>query len=506
MGEDPLGLDPETMRRLGYQTVDLLVDRLAEPATSRRCAARRPRRWPAGWRATARGPAALRGLLEQLATDVLPFISRSDHPGSSPSSPAAGPGPARSATSSPAPPTSTPAPGWRPPGPSQLELTVLDWFKEWIGYPEEAAGVLVCGGSAANMTALACAREALLGAMSRPTWSPTCPTRPTPRWRARPGCSASGPTRCACCRSDERFRMRPRRCAAAIDADSAPVGGRCSWPRPPGATNTGAVDPLRGAGRALPRARRVAARRRGLRRVRDADRARPAVRWPGIELADSVTLDPHKWLYQPFECGCLLVRDGPAAARGVRDQPVYLKDTAAAERRGELRRSRLAAHADVARAQAVAVAAVLRRRRVPPRRSTARSTSPGSRRRRIEESAELELLTPASLGVVCFRRRLDGTRRGRAWSGSTASLCRGSPRAARAWSPRPACAGASRCGSACSTTPAAPGRRAGARLVRARAPTCPPRPSRRRCRRATTVTRRSRPAGRTVDWGRARRP
>ena len=35
----------------------------------------------------------------------------------------------------------------------------------------------------------------------------------------------------------------------------------------------------------------------------------------GIELADSVTLDPHKWLYQPFECGCLLVREGERLRR-----------------------------------------------------------------------------------------------------------------------------------------------------------------------------------------------
>ncbi len=42
---------------------------------------------------------------------------------------------------------------------------MLDWFKEWTRYPAKAEGVLVSGGSVASMTALACAREALLGAM-----------------------------------------------------------------------------------------------------------------------------------------------------------------------------------------------------------------------------------------------------------------------------------------------------------------------------------------------------
>ena len=47
--------------------------------------------------------------------------------------------------------------------------------------------------------------------------------------------------------------------------------------------------------------------------------ARPCL--PGLELADSVTLDPHKWLYQPFECGCVLVRDGPALRRAFEIAP-----------------------------------------------------------------------------------------------------------------------------------------------------------------------------------------
>ena len=51
-------------------------------------------------------------------------------------------------------------------GPSQLELVVLDWFKSGSAIPRRPAGILVSGGSAANITALACAREALLGPMS----------------------------------------------------------------------------------------------------------------------------------------------------------------------------------------------------------------------------------------------------------------------------------------------------------------------------------------------------
>src|SRR5205807_9088805 len=50
-------------------------------------------------------------------------------------------------------------------GPSALELVVIDWLRQWVGYPEGAAGVLVSGGSAANLAALACARETRIGVM-----------------------------------------------------------------------------------------------------------------------------------------------------------------------------------------------------------------------------------------------------------------------------------------------------------------------------------------------------
>ena len=50
----------------------------------------------------------------------------------------------------------------------------------------------------------------------------------------------------------------------------------------------------------------------------------------GLERADSVTLDPHKWLYQPFESGCVLVRDGRLLRRAFEITPHYLEDARAA--------------------------------------------------------------------------------------------------------------------------------------------------------------------------------
>jgi glutamate/tyrosine decarboxylase-like PLP-dependent enzyme len=51
----------------------------------------------------------------------------------------------------------------------------------------------------------------------------------------------------------------------------------------------------------------------------------------GLEQADSLTLDPHKWLYQPFECGCVLVRDGRALPRAFEMHPEYLLDARTTE-------------------------------------------------------------------------------------------------------------------------------------------------------------------------------
>src|SRR4051794_28773355 len=155
---DPLALDPETMRATGYRMVDMLVQHVAgvrdEPALTRAS--------PAEMRERLNGPAPEGGtdfeaMLEVLERDVLAWRGRVDHPGYFAFMPGSStwPGALGDFLAS---ALNVYAGCWmEASGPSQLELQVLGWFKDWIGYPETAAGILLSGGSGANMTPPACA-------------------------------------------------------------------------------------------------------------------------------------------------------------------------------------------------------------------------------------------------------------------------------------------------------------------------------------------------------------
>ena len=135
-------------------------------ATDRSCNPTRSRRCRSAWPHRLAGPRDFAELLRRLDEDVLPFVGHFDHPRFFGYIPGAGTWPAALGDLI-AAATNIDAGAWREAaGPSALELTVLDWFRDWVGYPQSAGGVLVSGGSAANLTAIACAREALVGPMS----------------------------------------------------------------------------------------------------------------------------------------------------------------------------------------------------------------------------------------------------------------------------------------------------------------------------------------------------
>src|SRR3954453_10687381 len=165
--ESPLALDPETMRRLGDRTIDMLVDRItAEPGPVVRSET------PSELRerltiAPPETPAGFDEVLGGSERHVVPFVARLSHPGYLAFIPGEGTWPGALGDLIASALNIDPCWWLGASGPSMLELSVLEWLRQWVGYPERASGVLVSGGSAANLTALACAREARIGPMDQ---------------------------------------------------------------------------------------------------------------------------------------------------------------------------------------------------------------------------------------------------------------------------------------------------------------------------------------------------
>jgi aromatic-L-amino-acid decarboxylase len=208
---------------------------------------------------------------------------------------------------------------------AEIEIIVIDWFKEIIGMTEpEAGGVLTSGGSVANLNALAVARHTKLddemaGAViyvSDQTHS--CVERAARLLGFKKEQIVYLPT-------DDRYRLD-------LDAlDERLRSDREAGRRPfclvanAGTTNTGAVDDLRRAAEIAERNDlwfHIDAAYGGFAALSEKGKRLLA----GIELADSVTLDPHKWLYTPFEAGCVLFREARLARATFHLLPDYLQD------------------------------------------------------------------------------------------------------------------------------------------------------------------------------------
>jgi glutamate/tyrosine decarboxylase-like PLP-dependent enzyme len=386
------------MRELGYRTVDVLVDWLADetqPALRRAT--------PAEMAARLHGvvPAGFDDALERLFRDVLPYTSRAAHPRFFAYIPFAGTWPGALGDFI-AGATNVYAGSWQEAaGPTQLELEILGWFKEWIGYPSTAGGSLLTGGSAANLTAIACAREAVVGAMRDDLVAYVSDQTHFSVARAA-RLLGFRPDQLRVLPVGDDLRLEPATLAEAIDTD------RRAGRRPflvcanAGATSTGAVDP----------AEELAAvcSERGLWLHVDAayggfavltERGRAAL--GSLAAANSVALDPHKWLYQPYECGCLLVRDGDALRDAFRTTSDYLRDAEADD--GAVNFSDLGMQLSRT-SRAFKLWLSLGAFGVDAFRQAIDRTLDLAELavRRIESSPRLSLAAPPSLGVVCFER------------------------------------------------------------------------------------------------------
>ena len=295
-GDSPLALDAESMRRLGYRTVDMLVERLTGPAGPVVRSATPEELHQRLARAPPEGPAEFEEILAGLERDVLPFVARISHPGYMAFIPGEGtwPGALGDFIAS---ALNIDTCWWLgASGPSALELVVLDWFRHWVGYPGQAAGVLVSGGSAANLTALACAREARMGVMDeRAVIYMSDQTHSSLARAAR----ALGfrPEQVRVIPTDQRARLRTDALRGAIAADEGAGRRPLMVVANAGTTAAGAVDPFRELSR-ICREKDIWLHVDGAYGAFACFSDAGARGARGMELADSITLDPHMALWR----------------------------------------------------------------------------------------------------------------------------------------------------------------------------------------------------------------
>jgi L-2,4-diaminobutyrate decarboxylase len=276
------------------------------------------------------------------------------------------------------------------------ERAAMRWLCDLVGFPQTAHGTFVSGGSTANLSALVAARHDRQAPDGRPPGVIVA------------GASAHSSVRSAAAIMGCRVVVAGSADGPLTAADLQPVletldaADVVAVVASAGATNTGAVDRLDEIA--------AACGRHGIWLHVDAAYGGAALLAParrslfrGIDLADSVTIDPHKWLFTPFDCAAVIYRDA-AVARAAHRQSAHYLDATASE--------------DADNPADYAVHLTRRARGIPLWASLVASGTDAYvdavercletatyAAKCIEASDVLELVTEPQLSVVLFRRR-----------------------------------------------------------------------------------------------------
>ena len=288
-----------------------------------------------------------------------------------------------------------------------IERTVVRWLADAVGC-HGFSGTLTSGGSAANLMGLAMARESRNPANDRGVYHVSGSViyasdqvhMAIPKAVALLGIGRENLHYIPC---DDSYRMVPSELDRAIRSDKVQGRTPIAVVASAGTVNTGSIDPLTEVA-AIARAHNL------WLHIDGAYGALAAMAVPekfhGLAQADSFSLDPHKWLYQPLDCGCLLYRDVGIAretfsysgsyARQLSSDPIegfaFFEESMELSRRFRalklwlslryhgLQSFRAAIQQDLDHAQRLAAA--------------------------IKDSPALEMAGPVELSAVCFRHRL----------------------------------------------------------------------------------------------------
>jgi aromatic-L-amino-acid/L-tryptophan decarboxylase len=212
---------------------------------------------------------------------------------------------------------------WRSaPAPVEIERLTIDWVRQILGFNSEAGGLFVSGGSIANLAAIAAARQTKGGSLGKLCiYASTETHHSIAKAAALLGVDRENLRHIAV---DESYKIRLDDLAAKITADIASGRQPFCVVANAGTVNTGAIDPLL-------EVREIADRHQLWMHVDGsygafallAKSARTA--FAGIEQADSVALDPHKWLYLPVDVGCVIYRNPDLARAAFAHEAEYTR-------------------------------------------------------------------------------------------------------------------------------------------------------------------------------------
>lgn len=217
------------------------------------------------------------------------------------------------------------------PAANVVEQTLLRWFADLFGLPQSASGIVTSGGSMANLVALTAARDHALGKSARAKGLQAGGT-PLVLYTSEEAHSSIdkavsilglGTNNLRHVPTDGRFRLRLDALAAAVATDHAAGRRPFCVVASAGTVTTGAIDPIAELA-AFCREQALWLHVDGAYGALAALSERFREPMSVIGLADSVSLDPHKFLFCAFEAGCVLVRDRQDLVDAFSAQPSYL--------------------------------------------------------------------------------------------------------------------------------------------------------------------------------------
>lgn len=291
---------------------------------------------------------------------------------------------------------------------TELERLVMGWVAEFVGYPKSSAGVLLSGGSVANFNCLAVARK--IKAPIDISEEGAYGSKPCTVYVSEEGHSSFdkamdmlglGKKYLRKIPVDEQMRIKPDALVEQIRNDkNAGLYPLCAI-AVAGTTNNGAVDDLNGIAEIC--------EEHDLWYHVDAAYGGPAAAvnsvshlFEGIDKADSLVVNPHKWLYVPFEAGGVLVKNPDHLRATFSTVPDYLKSDQNGDGRTDLMEYNLPLTKEFKSLKVWMSLKAFGAKRI--RREIKRDIEKAAYlAEKVEAHPKLELMAPAPLSIVCFR-------------------------------------------------------------------------------------------------------